>query len=79
MKYYQAQDTFVAGLENGTDQLVTKGTTYPETHELVQRDLAAGTEDRIALFAPLDSGGDEAPPAKPPRRSRSSSAAKADG
>jgi hypothetical protein len=78
VRYYQAQDTFVAGLEDGTEKLVVKGEPYPETHELVKRDQAAGRKDenRIPLFRLLDEG--EPVPrarAKPPLRA----AAKADG
>lgn len=64
MRYYQAQDTFVAGLENGTERLVTKGEPLPESHELVKRDLAAAKADpgRAALFRLLDEG--EPVPAK---------------
>ena len=58
MKYYQAQDTFVAGLEDGTEKLVVKGEPYPETQELVKRDLAAAKDnpERTLLFRLLDSG-----------------------
>jgi len=58
VKYYQAQDTFVAGLQDGTEKLVVKGEPYPETHELVKRDLDALAEnkDRVPLFRLLDSG-----------------------
>ena len=65
MRYHQAQDTFVAGLEDGTERLVTKGEPLPESHELVKRDLAAVKADpsRTPLFRAL--GPDEPPPAKP--------------
>ena len=69
MRYYQAQDTFVAGLEDGTEKLVMKGEPLPESHELVKRDLSASKDapGRVALFRAL--GDDEPPPAKPsPRR-----------
>ena len=58
MKYYQAQDTFVAGLQDGTEKLVVKGEPYPETHERVKRDLdaLAETKDRVPLFRLLDGG-----------------------
>jgi len=58
VKYYQAQDTFVAGLQDGTEKLVVKGEPYPETHELVKRDLAAAKDnpERTLLFRLLDSG-----------------------
>jgi hypothetical protein len=70
VRYYQAQDTFVAGLEDGTERLVAKGEPLPETHELVKRDLAAAKADpgRTALFRLLDTGEPEL--AKPARASR---------
>jgi len=64
VRYYQAQDTFVAGLADGTERLVSKGEPLPETHELVKRDLAAAAPDRAPLFRPLDDG---EPPASRPR------------
>lgn len=71
MRYYQAQDTFVAGLGDGTEKLVTKGEAYPENHELVKRDLAAAKDggDRLPLFRLLDEG---EPPPQPKRASRAS-------
>lgn len=68
MKYYRAQDTFVAGMPDGTEQLVKKGDPLPETHELVKRDLEAskGNSGRVPLFALLDDG-EDASPAKPAR------------
>lgn len=71
MRYYQALDTFVAGLGDGTERLVTKGEPLPESHELVKRDLAAASSDpsRMPLFRAL--ADDEPPPAKPrPRAPR---------
>ena len=70
MRYYQAQDTFVAGLEDGTERLVAKGEPLPETHELVKRDLAAAKADplRAPLFRLLDEA--EPVPAKPARAPR---------
>lgn len=58
MRYHQAQDTFAAVLDDGTEQLVTRGQPLPETHELVQRDLAASKSSpgRAPLFRPLDDG-----------------------
>jgi hypothetical protein len=58
VRYYQALDTFVAGMGDGTERLVTKGDPLPETHELVRRDLAALKDNpgRVALFRPLDDG-----------------------
>ena len=77
MRYYQAQDTFVAGLEDSTERLVVKGEPYPETHELVKRDLDASkaNPERTPLFRLLDTGEPEL--AKPARTARG--AAKAAG
>lgn len=74
MKYYQALDTFVAGLGDGTERLVVKGEPLPESHELVKRDLAAAKENasRTPLFRALDV--DEPPPAKPLRSARAAKA-----
>jgi hypothetical protein len=56
----QAQDTFVAVLDDGTERLVTKGEVLPDSHELVKRDAkGSGT-----LFRALNVDGDEAKPAK---------------
>lgn len=56
----QAQDTFVAVLDDGTERLVTKGEVLPDSHELVKRDSrGAGL-----LFRPLNIDGDEEPSAK---------------
>ena len=76
MKYYQAQDTFVAGLEDGTERLVAKGEPLPETHELVKRDLAAAKDnpERTLLFRLLDSGEPE-----PVTKSRAARAAASKG
>lgn len=57
---HQAQDTFVAVLDDGTERLVTKGDVLADSHELVKRDAKGGA----GLFRPLDIDGDE-PPAKP--------------
>jgi hypothetical protein len=62
VRYFQAQDTFVALLGDGTERLVTKGDPLPESHELVKRDQA----QTGALFRPLDI--DEPPPS--PKRAR---------
>ena len=58
-----AQDTFVARLDNGTEQTVAKGQAFPNSHELVRRDLEAqrANPERIQLFRPLDLGDEEAP------------------
>ena len=74
VRYYQAQDTFVAGLEDGTERLVVKGEPYPETHELVKRDQDAVKKDsgRLPLFRLLDPGEPE-----PVTKARASKAAKA--
>ena len=59
---YQALDTFVADLKDGTTKRVSRGEVLPDSHELVKRDLAgSGT-----LFRKLDFGEDE--PAKTGRR-----------
>jgi hypothetical protein len=62
----QAQDTFVAVLDDGTERLVTKGEVLPDSHELVKRD-AQGSG---LLFRPLNLDGEE----KPPLRVRTSPA-----
>lgn len=66
MRYYRAQDTFVAGMPDGTEHLIRKGDPLPESHELVKRDQAASKADpgRLPLFALLDDGEPE-PAAKP--------------
>lgn len=70
MRYYQAQDTFVAGLDDGTERLITKGEPLPESHDLVKRDLKASKDNpsRLPLFRAL--ADDEPPPAKPQRKPR---------
>jgi hypothetical protein len=70
VRYYQALDTFVAGLGDGTERLVSKGDPLPETHELVKRDLDALAADpgRAALFRPLGDG--EPEPPRPRRAAR---------
>lgn len=76
MRYYQAQDTFVAGMPDGTEHLVTKGEARPETDDLVKRDLTASKDNpgRTPLFKLLDPGTPEAKPKPAVRR-----AAKSDG
>ena len=60
----QAQDTFVAVLDDGTERLTVKGDVLPDSHELVKRDQAgSGT-----LFRPLNIDGEaeaDAPKPKP--------------
>ena len=56
----QAQDTFVAVLDDGTERLVTRGMVLPDSHELVKRDQAGSR----LLFAPLNVDGDEPAEAK---------------
>jgi len=51
---HQAQDTFVAVLDDGTERLITKGEVLASGHELVKRD-ASGSG---SLFKPLDVDGD---------------------
>lgn len=54
----QAQDTFVAVLDDGTERFVAKGDVLPDGHELVKRDRKGSG----LLFKPLDLGDeDEAP------------------
>jgi len=56
----QAQDTFVAVMDDGSERLVTRGEMLPDSHELVKRDAkGAGT-----LFRPVNIDGDDTPPAK---------------
>lgn len=65
MKWYRAQDTFVAGLQDGTERVVTKNEALPEDHELVRRDIAARNKGgRTPLFVPLDEGDDAVKPSK---------------
>jgi hypothetical protein len=57
----QAQDTFVAVLDDGSERFVAKGEVLSDKHELVVRDQkGSGT-----LFRPLDLGEDDQPAAKP--------------
>ena len=67
----QAQETFIAVLDDGTERRVAKGEVLPDRHELVIRDQnGAGV-----LFRPLDMGEDETPPPKTagtPRRGKAS-------
>jgi hypothetical protein len=58
VRYYQAQDTFVAVLGDGTEKLVVKGEPYAQSHELVKRDQEALKADRgrLPLFRLLDTG-----------------------
>ena len=56
----QAQDTFVAQMDDGSDQLITKGQVVSDSHELVKRDRkGAGI-----LFRDLDLGDADESPAK---------------
>ena len=54
---HQAQDTFVATLDDGSEQLITKGQLLADRHELVVRDQKGSK----TLFRPLDIDGDDAP------------------
>lgn len=69
MDWFTAADTFVATLDNGGEELVPKGKTYPGTHELVKRDLAAQKENanRTPLFRHLDMGEEEPPKSEAPK------------
>lgn len=51
----QAQDTFIAVMDDGTEQLVTKGQVLPDGHELVKRDVKGSG----LLFRALDLGDDD--------------------
>ena len=66
----QAQDTFIAVLEDGTERLVTKGEVLPDSHELVKRDVKGSG----MLFRPLNVDGDE--DEKPVPRARVTAALK---
>lgn len=61
----QAQDTFVAVLDDGSERLVTRGELLPDSHELVKRDGKNGT-----LFRPVNIDGDEPAAAKPVSRAK---------
>lgn len=63
----QAQETFVADLDDGTSVRVVKGEVLPDKHELVKRD-AAGSG---MLFKPL-APDDDAPPVRPSRAPKAS-------
>lgn len=71
----QAQDTFVAELDDGTIRRVTKGEVLADRHELVKRDQAGAG----VLFKPLDLGEDEKPPAKSASRASAKAAPVKDG
>jgi hypothetical protein len=49
---HQAQDTFVADLDDGTILRVARGEVFPDNHPLVKRDQAGAG----VLFKPLDLG-----------------------
>lgn len=70
----QAQDTYVAVLADGSERLVTRGDVLADSHELVQRDLAASKDNpgRVPLFLPLNIDGDE-PKAKPAAKAKAAS------
>lgn len=65
---YIAQDTFSVELKDGSSLLVTKGSPFPDKHEVVQLDSGRGL-----LFKPLDDGS-SAPPAKAAPRLRAGKA-----
>ena len=65
MKYYQAKETFVADLKDGSVARVTAGQPLPENHELVKRDLAGSGN----LFKLMDAGEEEPPKARGRARS----------
>lgn len=53
----QAQDTFVAVLDDGSEKVVTRGDVLPDSHELVKRDAKGSA----SLFKPLNIDGDDKP------------------
>ncbi len=59
MAMYQARDTFVAELKDGSALRVAKGEALHESHELVRLDRAGAG----VLFQRMDTG-EEAPPPK---------------
>lgn len=63
---YIAQDTFSVELKDGSSLLVTKGSPFPDKHEVVQLDKGRGL-----LFKPLDDGSAEPKPAAKPSRGAS--------
>ena len=60
---YIAQDTFSVELKDGSSLLVTKGSPFPDKHEVVQLDGGRGL-----LFKPLDDGSQEPKAAAKPSR-----------
>jgi hypothetical protein len=59
VRYYQAQETFVAVVDDqGGERLFTKGEAVAESHPMVRRDVAASKADRerVPLFRLLDDG-----------------------
>lgn len=69
-RYFQAQDTFVAMVADGSQQFVQKGDVLPDSHELVKRDLSGSK----VLFRALDTGQDD-PPAKSDAKAEAKAAA----
>ena len=67
-RWMKATDTFVGILPDGSQRLVAKGEPFPESHELVRRDLEQDEPGRARLFVPLDPGeADLAPPKSAPQ------------
>ncbi len=60
---YQAMDSFVAELKDGSEIRVMKGEVLPDKHELVLRDLKGSG----LLFRPLNLDDEELPPGPKPR------------
>jgi hypothetical protein len=64
-----AQDNFVGETPEGAWLTVQKGQAFPDNHPLVRLDrdaaesAAKGGISRTSLFAPMDLGEDEEPPA----------------
>lgn len=62
---YQAQDTFMAYLADGSLRFVRKGETFGAGDELVKRDLDSAEPGRAPLFAKLELDDGEAEGAQP--------------
>jgi hypothetical protein len=61
---YQAQESFHAVLDDGSERFVTKGEILPDRHELVRRDQD-GTK---TLFRMIDMGEGRLPEPEPPAK-----------
>ena len=71
--WYKAEDTFSVDLKDGSSLLVTKGSPWPEGHEVVRLDAG-----RNLLFKPMEE--DEPAEAEPkPKAASRRAAGKAPG